>query len=151
MQCNSIIATTAAPGKSTSAAVTSVPGAGGCPSFDFSTCDPSCVVMDAQGCMSCQCQGRYIVNFGPIPSLSQIGLWVLLLVYTVYCKLVMCLQRPLLRLWLVNQQHPVPWPVYRGPGDAPPLTSVPVTLTVSSWTARDAYHVTVQVQRHVCT
>nr|XP_022305695.1 mucin-5AC-like isoform X2 [Crassostrea virginica] len=40
----------------TAGAVTSVPGAGGCPSFDFSTCDPNCVVMDAQGCMSCQCQ-----------------------------------------------------------------------------------------------
>lgn len=54
-------ATTVAPsGQSTSATVTSVPGAGGCPSFDFSTCDPSCVVMDGQGCMSCHCKGTFI-------------------------------------------------------------------------------------------
>lgn len=53
-------ATTVAPsGQSTSATVTSVPGAGGCPAFDFSTCDPSCVVMDGQGCMSCHCKGTF--------------------------------------------------------------------------------------------
>ncbi|XP_062615040.1 mucin-5AC-like [Saccostrea cucullata] len=50
-------ATTSAPsgGQSTTGAVTGVPGAGGCPSFDFSTCDPNCVVMDGQGCLSCHC------------------------------------------------------------------------------------------------
>lgn len=42
---------------STSGAVSSVPGAGGCPSFDFSTCDPNCVVMDDKGCLSCSCAG----------------------------------------------------------------------------------------------
>lgn len=53
-------ATTFAPsGQSTPATVTSVPGAGGCPSFDFSTCDPSCVVMDGKGCMSCHCKGTF--------------------------------------------------------------------------------------------
>ena len=53
------IATTpaAAAAASTAASVTLVPGAGGCPSFDFSKCDPSCVVMDAQGCMTCSCSG----------------------------------------------------------------------------------------------
>ncbi|XP_071138659.1 loricrin-like [Mytilus edulis] len=30
-------------------------GAGGCPPFDVSTCDMSCVVMDSSGCLSCNC------------------------------------------------------------------------------------------------
>ncbi|XP_063437937.1 mucin-5AC-like isoform X2 [Mytilus trossulus] len=30
-------------------------GAGGCPPFDVSTCDMSCVVMDSNGCLSCNC------------------------------------------------------------------------------------------------
>lgn len=57
LSCSCAAATMAPSGgqSSTSGAVTSVPGAGGCPSFDFSTCDPKCVVMDAQGCMSCTC------------------------------------------------------------------------------------------------
>ena len=50
----------------TPGSVTSVPGAGGCPSFDFSTCDPDCVVMDAQGCMSCHCAGN-----GPVLSTTN--------------------------------------------------------------------------------
>lgn len=53
------IATAPVGGQSTTVgAVTSVPGAGGCPAFDFSTCDPNCVVMDAQGCLSCHCAGN---------------------------------------------------------------------------------------------
>ncbi|XP_052085124.1 mucin-5AC-like [Mytilus californianus] len=30
-------------------------GAGGCPAFDASTCDMSCVAMDSNGCLSCHC------------------------------------------------------------------------------------------------
>jgi hypothetical protein len=30
-------------------------GAGGCPPFDASTCDMSCVAMDSSGCLSCNC------------------------------------------------------------------------------------------------
>ena len=30
-------------------------GAGGCPPFDVSTCDISCVTMDAGGCLGCKC------------------------------------------------------------------------------------------------
>ncbi|XP_052692123.1 mucin-5AC-like isoform X4 [Crassostrea angulata] len=57
LSCSCAVATMAPSGiqSSTSGAITSVPGAGGCSSFDFSTCDPKCVVMDAQGCMSCTC------------------------------------------------------------------------------------------------
>lgn len=49
---------------------TSVPGAGGCSPFDFSTCDPNCVIMDAQGCLSCQCKGAQNSNS---PSSSDSG------------------------------------------------------------------------------
>lgn len=49
---------------------TSVPGAGGCSPFDFSTCDPNCVIMDAQGCLSCQCKGAQNSN-SPSSSRAQ--------------------------------------------------------------------------------
>lgn len=51
--------TTAPPGQTTQQVrtTTSVPGAGGCPSFDFSACNPNCVVMDSRGCLTCHCAG----------------------------------------------------------------------------------------------
>lgn len=54
-------ATSGGQSNTTSGAVTSVPGAGGCPAFEFSTCDPNCVVMDDKGCLSCSCAGRSIL------------------------------------------------------------------------------------------
>lgn len=54
-------ATSGGQSNTTSGAVTSVPGAGGCPAFDFSTCDPNCVVMDDKGCLSCSFAGWSIL------------------------------------------------------------------------------------------
>lgn len=60
---------------------TSVPGAGGCSPFDFSTCDPNCVIMDAQGCLSCQCKGsQNTINLA-----SEENLSLTTLVYTCSC------------------------------------------------------------------
>lgn len=40
-----------------------VPGAGGCPTFDFSDCDPACVSVEDHGCMSCSCAGEQILFY----------------------------------------------------------------------------------------
>ena len=62
---NLFIASTGTSNSSTSGSQGSGQGAGGCPPFDVSTCDMTCVSMDSSGCLSCKCPattGKFMEN-----------------------------------------------------------------------------------------
>ncbi|XP_076080670.1 uncharacterized protein LOC143051656 isoform X3 [Mytilus galloprovincialis] len=66
LNCNCPLTTVSSGSNTTVAPVTtqSPQGSGGCPAFDASSCDMSCVAMDSNGCLSCHCPDT-TVSSGP--------------------------------------------------------------------------------------